>query len=586
MPTEGAPGGAAQRAGSWLGEVAASPWFAYGSILAIQAKVLWGIWSHRDLSAGDTSHYFADAASWADHRTVDPLFSPLYTSFWGSLKWIFQDPYAVTIAHRVVIAVAVTLLVLAVLRRLVSPGIAWVLAAWWAVLPVNYDTLNEVHLFSLIPVLVAAWVALRWSGRGMRAAVFGILLGSAILQRNEIIVAALLWLVVCAAYEWRSRRAAEQGPREPVARVLTPFGIATVVVALLTVLALWRSRSDLSAEEWIDRAQTKQDLALCQHYAVGYQQRHHADTAIGWLHCERFMDRDFDSKTPSFFDALASNPSAMGTHFRWNATLAAYEPQLALFDRTSGSDFHDPDYVPVRTGSALALVGSLIVLAFVLLGLRLLWVERRRWWETWIAPRAWGWALLGCAAALGIWVAITTHPRPAYLFPLNFVLFCSLGMCAMGIAGRWPSLKRLGGAIPVAALLALLLVPNHYRSGYSNPLYGPGRGAAAMVSRLEPYRDDLQGQDRKLLGPYAFEACDYLVPEDPCMGAPGGLTPLGDPNPAAALDRMGVDWIYANEMTLTDPTFRRVLRKLQGAGWRRIAPAEPGEGWMLLERSA
>ena len=154
------------------------------------------------------------------------------------------------------------------------------------------------------------------------------------------------------------------------------------------------------------------------------------------------MQRDFGSPTPSFFEALTSNPSAMAGHFRWNATLFPSAVQLALFDRTSGSDFHDPDYVPVQTGSWIVLAGSLIVLAFVALGLRLLWLRRRWWWRGWVSARAWGWALLGCAAALGIWVAITTHPRPAYVFPLNFVLLAVIGMCAMAVADRWSGLGR------------------------------------------------------------------------------------------------------------------------------------------------
>jgi hypothetical protein len=65
----------------WLDAAAGSRLFAYGSVLLIQAKVLWGIWHYRDLSAGDTSNYFVMAAGWADHRWVDPLFSPLYTGF-------------------------------------------------------------------------------------------------------------------------------------------------------------------------------------------------------------------------------------------------------------------------------------------------------------------------------------------------------------------------------------------------------------------------------------------------------------------------------------------------------------------------
>jgi hypothetical protein len=570
-----------------LDEVAGSRLFAYGSVLLIQAKVLWGIWDYRDLSAGDTSNYFVIANQWTDHRLVDPLFSPLYTVFWGSLQWIFTDAYAVTIAHRVVIVFAVTILALAVLRRLLSPAIAWAIAVWWAVLPLNYDTLNEVHLFSLLPILVAALVALRYRGPGMRAAVFGILLGAAVLQRNEIIIAAIVWLVVCVAYEWRDRRRADrQGERPtPIPRLLTPLGIATAVVIALTALTLSRARHDLSASQWVHRAQFKQDLALCQHYAVGYQQRHHADPTLGWLHCSSFMQRDFGSRYPSFFEALASNPSAMGGHFRWNATLSPYALQLALFDRTSGSEFHNPDYDTVETGSWLALAGSVLVLAFVVVGLRLLWRRRGWWWEEWIRPRAWGWALLGCAAFLGIWVALTTHPRPAYLFPLNFALFAGIGLCAMAIAARWPGLGRLRAAVPVAALLLVLLIPSHYRSGYANPLSGPGRGAAAMVSRLEPYKDDLRGRETNLLGPHSFEGCQYLIPEDPCLGAHVGLLDPTGGDTAAWLDRNHIDVVYADESILVDPTSRLALGALQRDGWRRLAPADPGSaGWLLLER--
>jgi uncharacterized membrane protein YwzB len=36
---------------------------------------------------------------------------------------------------------------------------ALLIAVWWAIQPLNYDTLNEVHLFSLLPVLIAGIVA-------------------------------------------------------------------------------------------------------------------------------------------------------------------------------------------------------------------------------------------------------------------------------------------------------------------------------------------------------------------------------------------------------------------------------------------
>jgi hypothetical protein len=569
-----------------LARIADSAWFAYGSVLLIQAKVLRGIWQYRDISGGDTSSYFVSATLWADHRLLDPLFSPLYAMFWGSLEWVFTDTYAVTIAHRVVIVFGVTILVLAVLRRLLSPAIGWAIAIWWAILPLNYDTLNEVHLFSLLPILVAALVALNFRGPRMRAAVFGILLGAAVLQRNEILVAAIVWLVICVAYEWSARgRAIRRGAAPTaIARILTPFGVATFAVVVLTALTLSRSRFDLSVGEWVDRAQYKQDFALCQHYAVGYQQRHRADPTRGWLDCQAFMERDFGSRTPSFLAALASNPSAMASHFGWNATLFPYEVQLALFDRMSGSEYHDPDYVPVKTGSWIALAGSLVALMFVALGLRLLWLRRGWWWSEWVRPRVWGWALLACSALLGVWVALTTHPRPAYVFPLNLALLAVVGLCAMAIAQRWPGLGRLRAGVPVAAVLLVLLIPSHYQRGYVNPLSGAGRGAAAMVSRLEPYKDDLGGGDTVVLGPHSFEACSYLVPEDPCRGAHAGVLDPAGGSTRAWLDRNSVDVVYADEMTLADPTTRNELMRLESDGWRRVAPADPRSGWLFLER--
>src|SRR4051812_17280956 len=100
-----------------LTRIAASAPFAYGSILAIQAKVLWGIWNYRDLTPGDTAAYFVAASQWADHLRVSAVFYPLYHVLWGSLMWIVSDPYAVTILHRILIAIGTTLLLLAVLRR-------------------------------------------------------------------------------------------------------------------------------------------------------------------------------------------------------------------------------------------------------------------------------------------------------------------------------------------------------------------------------------------------------------------------------------------------------------------------------------
>jgi hypothetical protein len=82
----------------------------------LQLKVLWKIWEFRDLTTGDTSGYFAEAYGWYEHFAVNLVWSPLYTSYYGTLLMLTGDAYAATILHRVVIVMAATLGVLAFMR--------------------------------------------------------------------------------------------------------------------------------------------------------------------------------------------------------------------------------------------------------------------------------------------------------------------------------------------------------------------------------------------------------------------------------------------------------------------------------------
>src|SRR5207237_322994 len=139
--------------------------------------------------------------------TVDIAWSPLYTSFYGSMLFLTPDPYRATLLHRLLIVFAATLLVLAVLRRLLPPAIAWLMAAWWAVLPINFNTLYEVHLFSLLPALVAWLLLLSSRGHWARGLGLGVFAASTFLTRNETAVATVLFGMACLAYEWRRRKA-------------------------------------------------------------------------------------------------------------------------------------------------------------------------------------------------------------------------------------------------------------------------------------------------------------------------------------------------------------------------------------------
>ena len=577
--TSGARGAAVAAVGR-LDGVARSAWFAYGSILLIQAKVLWGIWEHRDLTGGDTTQYFIQASHWTHGFHLDPVWSPLYDFFWGSLRWFVDDPYASTILHRVLIVIAATILVLAVLRRLLSPGIAWALAVWWAILPINYDVLYEVHLFALLPELLAVLIALTWTGLRMRAGVFGVLLAATVLVRNEVAVALAVWTVAWVAYEVRaSRRGAGTGAQ----RLAVAAGAPVLAIGAVTgALALSYPNGDLA-----HRFQAHEELSVCQAYAVGYQQRHDDFRANPFSGCGRLMARDFGKPMPSMIDAVGANPGAIGAHYLWNAQLLPYGLQLMLFDRISaGGQNRDPDYVPVKAGSTTAAIGSLLLLGFVLGGLLLLWRDRQRWWKTWLAPRAWGWMALLALAATATLAALWQRPRPEYLYALSVAILALIGMCAMAYADRWPASKRIRAAIPIAAILLVVLLPAHFTSGYVTPQVDrPGRPQKELVDRLYPIRTELRGDRVKLLATSAGAGCAYLGGDDPCNPVFWKPILAGERSGAVAeaLAARRVDFIYLDEVELQRPYFQEVVREAEAAGWTR-APISAGQPWLLLRR--
>ena len=111
--------------GGRLGRALGRPWIAYLAIALLQLKVMWGAWLYRDLTSGDTIAYYLYATWWAQGFQVNLVWSPLYTAFYGTVLAAFPDAYTATILHRLLIAVAASLLVLALSRRLLPAWIAW-----------------------------------------------------------------------------------------------------------------------------------------------------------------------------------------------------------------------------------------------------------------------------------------------------------------------------------------------------------------------------------------------------------------------------------------------------------------------------
>jgi hypothetical protein len=568
---------------AWLDRVAGSRLFAYGSVFLIQAKVLWGIWDHRDLTPGDTAIYFANASRWADHLQLDPDFYPLYHALWGSMQWFIDDAFTLTIVHRVLIAFGAALLVLAVLRRMLTPGIAWALAVWWAVLPVNYDTLYEVHLFAVIPVMIATLIALNWSGLAMRATVFGLLLTSALLVRTENFVAALAWGAAWAGYElWLRRRG--EGP--PVRQLAVAVAVPIAAMAVLLAVVSSRSEEVRQGSSVAEQFRSKHELNVCQTYAFGLWQRDdfRGPNPLGsGTACQQYMLKDFSAPDLSLTKAIAENPGAMGEFFLWNVALTPFGLQLSLFDN-AWPDGPSPDYFPVEMGSPLALIGSLAVLTLLAVGGTQLWRDRRRWWDEWLRDRAWGWLVLICVALSTLVVMLITRPRPSYMLSLTVLIFGLIGLCAMAIVTRKPDLARLRAALPLLAVITLVAVPSHYGEGYENPLIGEGQRLKQTVERLAPFRDQLSGPEVGLLAAFPENiGCSYIGRSDPCTD----LT--WEEPPEASLQRHlaagDVDYVYAGEEELAKPAWRKAVAQLEADGWVRLAPSAADDlGWVFLRR--
>jgi hypothetical protein len=571
-----------------LDRVSASAWFAYGSILLIQSKLLWGIWDYRDLTNGDTASYFRDANSWADSLHVNSVYSPLYTAAWGSLKWLIHDVYAVTIAHRVIIVLAATLLVLAVLRRLLPPGIAWLLALWWTVVPINYDTVYEVHLFALLPTLAAVLVALTFRGILMRAGVFLLLAAAGLLVRTELLVAVVPWAVLWAGYEiWMARRGLlEALPRwERRASRAVPIVLAAGLFAGVLITAAGGSR--------VRAADSKQKIILCQNYYAGVSQREKYPQGLDPnrpLSCGGVMLATFGDSRPTWVEAIRANPSAMGEHLLWNAQLIPQGMELMLFNQISGTLHVNPDSVPVTNSVAGAFLGLAAVTALIFAGLVLLWRERRRWWEDWLRQRAWGWAVLGCLGIAALIVMLMIRPRPSYLFNFSVLTLAVIGTCAMVIGSRWGWSSRLRAAIPLLAVAVLIAVPSHFHANYVTPQAGQGRPLLQMYDRLKPFRSVLAPITTRFLAPqFAVEGCIYATEGANCGRSVSYLEAItgaeGQTSLPELIKERQVNLIYADEQVLTNPLARDLMERLDRKGWEALGPApSSGASWTLLRR--
>jgi hypothetical protein len=555
-------------------EVVANPLVAYGAILVLQLRVIWNVWRYKDVTSGDTSYYFLEALKWAHGQHDDIVLAPLYTDFFGTVLALVRDAATAVMVHRIAIVLAAALLVLALMRSLLGPAMGLLVAVWWVLLPPNFNVEYEVHLFGLLPVLLAALVVARAPGRKALGVALAIMIVAALTARNELIVAAAIVAVAAGISEVRERRA-HQVPSSAYVRA---YGVPLLVACLLAGGMYWRSSDQ--GHQALAEFRAKHDLNMCQVYAFNYQQRH-PGKFLGnpFTDCSPLMQQVFGRPMPSFFQQVTANPRAMVDFAGWNARLLLSGVQVALFGATVTGD--NPDYFPVHNHQLYALVLSFVVLWVVMAGLAVISHERE-FWRRVLAPRTWAGIVLAAVAITTLVVALTQRPRPEYMYGLTVGLLALIGFCVSALLRH---LRATAFVAPLACGVTVALcvaLPSYYHRGPQ-----PLRDA---LDRLQVIRRGLQEPGSVLVtSGYNFEICAFLAetfdrhctsPSWPMLRAQvSSGRPIRD-----VLDQAGATAIYADPLLQADPAMVRLLGSAAGSSeWRQIAAGVGTDGrWSVL----
>jgi hypothetical protein len=481
-------------------------------------------------------------------------------------------------AHRILIVLAAALLVLAVMRRLLDPAMALLVTVWWVVLPPNFGVEYEVHLFGLLPILVAALIVSRSPGRGAKGTALAILVGSTLLLRNELIIAAVIVAIAIVVSEVRQRRLV----RVPFSRYAVAYVLPLAFVCLLTAGAY--SRSYVQGDEVRVASRAKHNLNVCQAYAFNYQQRHPTRfQGNPFTECAPLMQQLFGRPMPSALQATTANPRAMADFVGWNMRLLASGVQVSLFAATATGD--TPGYGPVQNHRRYVWAFSLITVFLLVAGAAAVLADRQFWRREWLPPRAWAVGVLGAAAFTTLVVALTQRPRPDYLYALTVSLMALTGLCSSAILRRYGGTRLLPLCTVGVVAAFILAFPPYYHSG-PRPVHD-------ALTRLHGVRESLRRPDSVLVtSGYGYEICSYLASSaTKHCSAPGWPelkarvsegTSIGDVLAAAH-----VTAIYADPLLQGDPVLAPVLASPGSAGFRTVASGDSADGdWSVLVRTS
>jgi len=560
---------------SRLTHISSSPLAAYTAILALQLKVIWGMWLVKDLTIGDTSYYYAMAKLWHVKSLASITWSPLYVTFYGSMLNFTGDAYGATITHRSIIVLALAAMILALMRQLLSPLIAWFVAAWWVLLPIHFDALYEVHLFALIPILAALLAVSLIRGALGRGVSFAALLAAAVLMRNELLIAWFLYAGACLLYEFRRRENMRQLLRVAIPQYGIPLALT---IALCGFYYAHATDKWPALKETVDRKHT---LNICQVYAFGYQQRHSDWNKSPWTDCQELMLTTFGKGELPLTDALWRNPRAVLEHVGWNLSLVPAGLQVLLFNVTAGKV--NPDYAPVKVFPAPAICASLLVLVILTLGSWRLWKRRNEGVAAIFGNRGWTWICMLCISSISIYIIITQRPRPSYLFALGVLIMAFSGLCLEALLGARIR-ARIPLAWPLIAAALILLVPSHYAA---KPVDRP---LLSLYRAFRPFAPKLTNGVVVVTPGYGIELCNYLkdVILFPCQGIDyPGLRPAGgNISLNQVFEARNVRFVYVDQNMMQEPVVRDFLASSKQHGWETVAlQASPAASWRILEHS-
>jgi hypothetical protein len=467
-------------------------------VFLIVVKVLWGFWT-RDLTSGDTSSYFMEAVRWQQYGQVNIVWSPLYTTYYGSWLSITENASVATLLHRVGL-IAVSTGLVAWLGYVTLPRVlALLLVVWWVALPIHYDTLYEVHLFGAIPLLLMAVVCMLAESKWKIPLLLSIALVTTFLVRNEYVLVMGVLATHYGISFLRNRHSISLSE-------MKLSGLRFLVVFFLAgmLITYFYSASYVKRAEIREKSTNKHTLNMCQVFAFGYQQRHSDWVGSPWTECSSLMQEKFGTPLPTLHQMIAFNTSEVAEHFLWNLSLTRAGLEVLLFNSTSALD--NPDYVPVPVQPVVPTVLLGLTILICLGGTVVIFRKSPVQYALIRGKLIRMSPLMIAALVMTVAVILTQRPRPSYLLGVG-VLY--MWVVLLLISAFMSNCKKMDSwwFVCAIAVAIVLLIPSYQ----SLPLPSKNGSLGVIYNKLLPQSKELcQTGSAVALNGYSIDVVSYL----------------------------------------------------------------------------